>query len=269
MEAARPAVDAFVLDLLEERVLTSRDFVELSNGVCRVRAPLTHDLALTLPKWRQLMAPIVAYLAQAFRGSVGREHRVAVAPRTASSHHATVAHTSAQSPLKLTPRKSSQPRPYTSKAWGTPQPEALRIVPIPCAACGGPVVKRRRRHCDACIPGMKVAQANKAVVAARKALAAQAAAGKDPRKDPEVNQRRSVAISEGHRRNRAWKGEDGAQPCDETWFRREVLPRLDGFSLKAMADATRLSLTACSRIRSGSRLPHPRHWEALVTLVER
>ena len=169
MEAVRPAVDAFVLDLLEERVLTSRDFVELSNGVCRVRAPLTHDLALTLPKWRQLMAPIVAHLAQAFRGSTGREHRAAVAPRKAPSHRATVTPTSAQSPLQLTPRKSSQPRPYASKAWGTPQPEALRLVPIPCAACGEPVVKRRRRHCDACIPGMKVAQASKAVVAARKA----------------------------------------------------------------------------------------------------
>jgi hypothetical protein len=134
-------VDAFVLDLLEERVLTSRDFVELSNGVCRVRAPLTHDFALTLPKWRQLMAPVVAHLAQAFRGSVGREHRVAVAPRTASSHHATVAHTSAQSPLKLT--------------------------------------------------------------------------------------------------------------------------------LKEIAAATGLSLVACSRIRSGARLAHPRHWDALLELAER
>jgi hypothetical protein len=56
-------------------------------------------------------------------------------------------------------------------------------VPVPCGACGEPVVKRRRRHCDACIPGMKAAQADKAVVAARKALAAQAAAGTDPRRD--------------------------------------------------------------------------------------
>lgn len=53
--------------------------------------------------------------------------------------------------------------------------------------------------------GMKAAQASKAVVAARKALAAQAAAGKDPRKDPEVNRRRAAAISERHRRNREWK----------------------------------------------------------------
>ena len=70
MEPIRPAVDAFVLDLLEERVLTSRDFVELPNGVCRVRAPLTHDLAVTLPRWRQLVAPVVAHLAQRFRAAL-------------------------------------------------------------------------------------------------------------------------------------------------------------------------------------------------------
>lgn len=89
------------------------------------------------------------------------------------------------------------------------------------------MVKRRRRHCDACIPGMKVAQANKAVIAARKALAAQAAAGNDPRKNPEVNRRRAAAVCEGHRLNREWKRECGTDRHDEVWFRREVLPKLD------------------------------------------
>lgn len=115
---------------------------------------------------------------------------------------------------------------------------------------------------------MKVAQASKAVAAARKALALQAAAGADPRRDPEVNRKRAAAISEAHRRNREWKREFGAQPRDEAWFRREVLPKLDGFSLKEMADATGLSLAACSRYRTGARVPNPRHWEALRALVE-
>jgi hypothetical protein len=114
---------------------------------------------------------------------------------------------------------------------------------------------------------MKVAQAGKAVVAARKALAAQAAAGNDPRCDPDVNRKRAVAISEGHRRNREWKREHGTQQRDEAWFRCEVLPRLDGFSLGEMAEATGLSLAACSRIRSGARTPHPRHWDSLFGLV--
>jgi hypothetical protein len=56
---------------------------------------------------------------------------------------------------------------------------------------------------------------------------------------------------------------------DDAWFRHEVLPKLDSFSLEELATATGLSLVACSRIRSGARIPHPRHWEALSGLVER
>jgi hypothetical protein len=43
---------------------------------------------------------------------------------------------------------------------------------------------------------------------------------------------------------------------------------LDDFSLSEIAKATGLSLAACSRFRSGARVPHPRHWEAFVALVE-
>jgi hypothetical protein len=46
---------------------------------------------------------------------------------------------------------------------------------------------------------------------------------------------------------------------DEAWFRREIVPKLDAFSLKEMGKATRLSLAACSRIRSGERVPHAPH----------
>jgi hypothetical protein len=114
---------------------------------------------------------------------------------------------------------------------------------------------------------MKVAQANEAVVAARKALAAQAAAGNDPRRDPEVNRKRAKAISDAHRRNREWKRGHAGDEGDETWFKREIMPRLDGFALKDLAAATGLSLVACSRIRAGTRVPHPRHWHALTALV--
>jgi hypothetical protein len=267
MEPIRPAVDAFVLDLLEERVLTSRDFVELSNGICRVRAPLTHDLALTLPRWRQLMAPIVADLAHAFRTATARvKVPIAETPRAASRTAARPA--PAAPPLAATPRKQRQPRPYASKVWSTPRPEPLLLTPSTCALCSAPVVKRRRRHCDGCIPAMKVAQANKAVVAARKVLAAQSAAGTDPRKDPEVNRKRSAAIAEAHQRNRKWKREHENDLRDEAWFRREVVPKLDDVPLSTIARVTGLCLAACSRYRTGARVPHPRHWEALRALAE-
>jgi hypothetical protein len=82
-----------------------------------------------------------------------------------------------------------------------------------------------------------------------------------------VNRARGEAISEGHRRNRSWAREHPGKR-DEAWFKREIAPRLDGFALKEMGKATGLSLAACSRIRAGAKVPHPRHWEALLALVE-
>ena len=70
----------------------------------------------------------------------------------------------------------------------------------------------------------------RAIEAARKALAAQTAAGTDPRRGATVNRVRGEAIAEGHRRNRSWPREHPEQ-CDEAWFKREIAPKLDGFSL--------------------------------------
>ena len=107
----------------------------------------------------------------------------------------------------------------------------------------------------------------RAIDAARKALAAQIAAGNDPRRSADVNRARGEAISEGHRRNRSWAREHPGQR-DEAWFKCEIAPKLDAFSLKEIGKATRLSLAACSRIRAGAKVPHPRHWQALHELVE-
>jgi hypothetical protein len=106
----------------------------------------------------------------------------------------------------------------------------------------------------------------RAIEAARKALAAQTAAGKDPRRGAAVNRARAEAISEGHRRNRRWAREHPGQR-DAAWFKREISPKLDAFTLAEIAAATGLSLAACSRIRVGAKVPHPRHWEALRELA--
>ncbi|HVR48071.1 MAG TPA: hypothetical protein VMT95_15680 [Candidatus Binatia bacterium] len=129
------------------------------------------------------------------------------------------------------------------------------------------MLKRRRRHCKACAPKARREHGLRAIEAARKALAAQAAAGNDPRRSAVVNQARSEAIAEGHRRNRSWAREHPGQR-DEVWFKREIAPKLDTFALSEIAEATGLSLAACSRIRAGSRPPHPRHWDALLALVK-
>jgi len=107
----------------------------------------------------------------------------------------------------------------------------------------------------------------RAIAAARRTLKAQTVAGNDPRRGAAVNAVRGEAISDGHRRNRSWAREHPGQR-DEVWFKREIAPKLDAFSLKEMGKATGLSLAACSRIRAGVEVPHPRHWDRLLALVK-
>ena len=53
MEPVRADVDAFCSISWKIASFTARDFGELPNGICRIAAPLTHELALTLPHWRE------------------------------------------------------------------------------------------------------------------------------------------------------------------------------------------------------------------------
>ena len=212
-DSSRPDVDAFVLDLLETRLFTSRDFVEMPNGVCRMRAPLTHDLALTLPHWRMLITSIVTHLAHAFRAALLDRGAVIATPRTQTTG-GRLAHAlalAAPSLLRATPRKGPEVRPYASKAWNAPRPEALALVPAACASCGKPVLKRRRRYCEACVPGARRTRAERAIATARKALATQALVERaDPRGSDTANAQRGEANDEHHRRNGEWAGDQGA-----------------------------------------------------------
>ncbi len=267
MEPVRADVDAFLLDLLEDRIFTAREFAELPNGICRIAAPLTHELALTLPHWRECLRPIAARLAQTFRESLVNP---GATPRTriSSRNKRRSAPGPAKSSLLATPRKAPQRQPYATRKWRAPTVEARPSSPIGCAMCGEPVLKRRRRHCEACMPKARREHGLRAIEAARKALAVQTAAGNDPRRSAVVNRVRSEAISEGHRRNRSWTREHPGQR-DEAWFKREIAPKLDAFSLKEIAAATGLSPAACSRARAGAKIPHPRHWVAFTSLLKK
>jgi hypothetical protein len=146
-ESVRADVDAFLLDLLEDREFTARDFGELPNGICRIAAPLTHELALTLPHWRECLRPIAARLAQVFRESLVNKGAspCTLAAKSGNKRRAVPGAIPAA-------RKASQPRPCATRAWRTPTIDAGPANPTACALCGEPILKRRRRHCDACMP---------------------------------------------------------------------------------------------------------------------
>ena len=63
IEPVRPRIDNFALDLLQRRTFWKAEFVETDDGHCRLRPPLTHELAETLPMWAKELAPMAERIA--------------------------------------------------------------------------------------------------------------------------------------------------------------------------------------------------------------
>jgi hypothetical protein len=62
MEAVRPVVDAYVLDILSGP-LRKREFTEDARGVVRCLAPITHRLAEAMPSYAVVLGPVVEHVA--------------------------------------------------------------------------------------------------------------------------------------------------------------------------------------------------------------
>ncbi len=234
MEPVRPSVEEFVLDLLASRTFRKSDFAELPDGHCRIMAPLAHELAETMPRWRQLVAPIAERVAHALGQAMAGKY-VAHTPLTGRrlrDAQATVkARKAVARGVALT--SSTQQRPSRS----------ARLPLWSCVDCGGQVTNREHVRCDACIEA-------------------------DPRQTPAIRKKRAQAIASRKRALRE-RGDAGLpEHCDQDWYRREVLPRLTGVKLAAIMEAAGCSKGFASVVRMGKSTPHVSTWKQLAALVQ-
>ncbi|MHB8459734.1 MAG: CRISPR-associated endonuclease Cas1 [Candidatus Limnocylindrales bacterium] len=237
MEAVRPDVDGWTLDLLARHVFRARDFFETRQGVCRVLPPLAHELASTGPVWARSLAPVVERVARDLTG--GPESRVERLPTPLTGSHR------AAGPKVVRARSSF--------------PVSAALVRPSCQGCGEVIEARGRQYCDPCLVVRKREQADTFVLAGRQRLANLRADGGKPARNS-ASTVRQVAKMAGHRRSRAaWRG---PLPDPDT-FAAELLPGLTSLPTRALVDATGLTRGYCSRIQRGECVPHPMHWEAL------
>jgi CRISPR-associated endonuclease Cas1 len=233
MEPVRPEVDAFVLDLLEQRTFRKVDFTETPEGHVRLRAPLTHELAETMPRWAEWLAPLAEHVAHALGKAMAGKYEPAT-PLTGSRLR------SAQAAVKA--RKAVARRAATSTT-GRQRPTSAAALPLwACPECGGLVSNHRHVRCDDCIAA-------------------------DPAQAPEVRSRRGEAIAARKRALAAWDEAHGDEPYDPEMFRRDILPGLQGVKLSAIVEATGLSKGYASTVRAGKWTPHVSNWPALAALV--
>lgn len=243
LEPVRPHVDAWVLQLLGTRTFTAKDFHETRDGACRVLAPLTHELAATIPLWAEAVAP----------------HAEAVAH--------TLAATSTKPIRTSTPLTKARAR-AGAKPLATNRKKQLVAPPMrTCRECGT-AVANRNKVCADCWDIIRPKQASETgYQRARQALTEARKRGQDPTQTKSARARRNAAVMKTKRHNREWEAANSDFDSDPEQFRQAVQPGLADVRLSTMQAVTGLSQAACSFIRSGKSIPHPRHWASLAGCV--
>jgi CRISPR-associated endonuclease Cas1 len=233
IEPVRPQVDAFVLDLLARRTFRKVEFTETADGHCRLKAPLTHDLAETVPRWSQALAPIAERVAHALGQALAGKY-VPATPLTGTSQRQAQAVVRARKSATSTSAKSTVIRQRAS---------GKTAAPWSCPDCGGQVTNHRHVRCDQCIAA-------------------------DPRQTAELRGRRGAAIASRKRAQHQWELSGvGVESRDSDYFRREILPGLANVRLAEIIAAIGISKAFASQIRAGKFTPHVSTWPALALLA--
>jgi CRISPR-associated endonuclease Cas1 len=243
MEAVRPQVDTYLLDLLATRTFSAKDFVETRKGVCRVLAPLTHTLAETTSQWGRALAPVVENVAALLAESTPSRFAV---------------------PTPLTQAKRSAGRDGVRRNPKRARPVQPQLVAT-CETCGGSLPSPDRQFCDDCLPGERKRLNTKFLAASAAGLAKMHAEGRNPMYSEEG--RRKLGEANARRCREAAEWDRTHERPDPEIFTLEILPMLQSATLPQMRAATGLSLTMCANIRRGY-VPHPRHWDSLRILRE-
>jgi hypothetical protein len=161
MEAARPAVDAYVLGLLTQRTLSVKDFGETRQGVCRLTAKMATSLTDTIGAWRQQIAPVIESVAHTLAAASPASLELTT-PLTRANHLA---------------------------AWNARAPEHRRrqsltgtlALPHTCRDCGAELPNRSHRYCEDCRKQRWEQDATRGRKTAAQVLANLRAEQRDPR----------------------------------------------------------------------------------------
>jgi CRISPR-associated endonuclease Cas1 len=233
MEPVRPEVDAFVLDMVARRTFRRAEFTETSDGHVRLLAPLTHDLAETIPQWAKSLGPIAEHVAHVFGKAMDGTYSAAT-PLTSRRHR------DAQAVVKARKVEATR-RATASRVLQRPAAEPTALPLWTCPDCGGAVTNPRRVRCEACIDA-------------------------DPASTPEIRGRRGAAIAARKRALTEWDRANPATAYDPELFRREILPRLRTVPLAEIMVAAGCCKASASDYRRGKRTPHVSMWAALGRL---
>jgi len=232
MEPIRPRVDAYVLDWITRGPLRREWFFEQRDGNCRLMASFALQLSETAPTWARAVAPLAEEISRMFSASAPKRSK-RIFPST-----------------RLTQNSRREGRGISANLSieAPPRPETV------CRNCGK--FTRDAQYCRACSP-----------MALRENLIEAAKLGRVATHSPKAEALRAATMRRQEMAKRAWTPSDLPEWLTEKVYREQIQPRLATVTVSAMASALEISKPYATDIRSGKRLPHPRHWLNLARLA--
>ncbi len=232
MEAVRPAVDRYVLDLIADHRFSRREFIETHRGVCRLARPIAHRLSETCTQWATEIAPVVEHIARTLAPT---------SPTLLTQNRRRAAHGGPSNRLRSNPTRLEQE----------------------CLDCGQPPTPTGD-YCTDCAERRKIDFIPELSDRATAYLAQARTEGNDPAHGGAAAIKRGAANKRRQREIQHWESVN-ERPPPET-FNREILAGLHAVSAGDMSRATGLSRPYCSLIKRGGYVPHPKHWDVLAQL---
>jgi hypothetical protein len=176
--------------------------------------------------------------------------------------------------LLPTPSRSLAAVKVRVRPIAAPAPQkASQSLPIStvrnaCRSCGAKLVTRKRLFCDQCLAERRE-EAQRVVnptfrAAGPAKIAAMRAAGHNPATTPAAQGRRAATASQQRKAGVTWRDDGSLDGLD---FTRDILPKLQGLSVRVIAEAMGSSISHGSKVRGGKLVPHKRHWKALARLT--
>jgi hypothetical protein len=218
------------LDWIMSQPLRRDWFFEQRDGSCRLMASFAERLSGSLPAWRQSVGPIAEGVARTLWSTIRNHGRLPATHLTQSNRR---------------------------NAKGEPN---LRVIVPPraphlCRTCGARITAGHR-FCATC----------KVAVTAQELIKA-AEKGRLMSHTPEADAKRAENRRRHAAAQKAWLPSDQPAWLDEKAYRQKIQPRLAKVPVPTIRVALGISKPYATDVRSGKRLPHPRHWQTLAHLV--
>jgi CRISPR-associated protein Cas1 len=265
IEPLRPVVDDFCFDLLRRRPLKKADLHEDARGVVRLRAPLTHEIVEGSATWQKKLGRVVEEVASLLGKASPYDVNVP-SVLTRDKYRKATRESVKKSPAaeevkKRGPNSGGISSPAKKKQHATAAPRVALFRA--CVECGVILprevdrIATRAKYCDPCrkTRRIEIGRIIQTTVKEKREIL------------PETKQLRSQKNASSRMEQKKWDEEHGGEVFDRSWFLHEVTPKLVGVSLSEISRATGISTSAAAQIRSGKRVPHPRHWQAIEVLV--